>query len=70
MKPHLEYCIQAWVTQHKKAELLYQVQRSTTKIIRGLECPFFEERLRELGFFRLEKRRFRRDLIVTFQYLN
>ena len=46
-------------------ELLEQVQRRGTKMIRRLEHLSSEDRLRELGLFR----RLQGDLIVAFQYL-
>jgi len=69
VRPHLESCVH-WSPQHKKdMDVLEVGPEEATKMIRGLEYLSYEDRLRKLGLFSLEKLRLWRDLRAAFQYL-
>lgn len=58
---HLVYCVQFWIVLPCTGKLRKHWGESAwqraTKMIKGMEHIFCDERLRELELFRLEKRR-------------
>lgn len=63
-----EYCVHFWAPPYKKdMDILERVQRQTTKVIKGLKLLLYEENLRDLGLFSLEKAQ--GNLVTVYKYL-
>ena len=70
VRPHLEYCIQAW-SPYLKAdkEKLEKVQRRAVNMVAGLKGKTYQDKLKEVGLTTLEERRDRGDMIQTFRII-
>lgn len=71
VRPHVEYCIQAWRPHLvKDIALIENVQHRATRMIPSLRGLSYEQRLEKLNLTTLELRRLRGDLIEVFKIIN
>ena len=71
VRPHLEYCVQAWKPYHRgDMDMLEKVQRRATKIIPSIKNLSYENRLKELNMYSLERRYMRGDMIEVYKMFN
>ena len=71
VRPHLEYCIEAWRPYLKKdIDKLERIKRRATKMIPGLRDLSYESCLFQCGLTTLETRRLRGDQIEVFKIVN
>jgi len=71
VRPHLEYCVQAWsLAMVKDIEVLQKVQQRATKWVKGLKNICYTDRLRILNLTTLEKRRKRGDLTEVYKIIS
>ena len=71
VRPHLEYCIQAWRPHMRKdIDKLERVQRRATRLISEISQLSYEERLQQCRLTTLETRRIRGDQIEVFKIMH
>ena len=71
VRPHLEYCIQAWRPHLRKdIDKLERVQRRATRMTPEMQTRCYEDRLQLCNLTTLETRRIRGDQIEVFKIMH
>ena len=71
VRPHLEYCIQAWSPYlRKNIDMVDSIQRRASKLVAGLRHMTYEDRLKELNWIPINKRRLMLDLVEVYRLLH
>ena len=71
VRPLLEYCVQAWSPHYARdITLLENVQRRATRLVSECRGMDYESRLNYLELPKLEDRRMRGDMILTYRLLS
>jgi len=71
VRPHLEYSISAWSPHYNKdKQLLERIQHRFSRMLPGMKELSYSQRLRKLGLWSLEARRYRSDLIEVYKMLH
>ena len=70
VRPHLEYCVQAWAQYFEKdIRSRENVQRRATKMVNGMKNLSYEEWLKKLKMMSSQERRLCGDLIETYKLI-
>ena len=68
VRPHLEYCVQAWATYFEKdIRSIENVQKRATKMVNGMKNFSYEEMLKKLKMMSLQERRLHGNLMETYE---
>ena len=70
VRPHLEYCVQAWRPYLQQDNNIEGVQQRMTKMMREVEEEQYEQRLKKTKLMSLEMRRLRSDLIEVYKIMH
>ena len=71
VRSHLEFSSSVWCPWNQTdIDMLENVQKQAVRMVSGLQATSYEERLKEIGLWTLEKRRQMFDMVQVYKVLN